>query len=86
MIPLYLLPAMLSLIIPWYKDEIEELLKSHTTDAQMVSIAQNENITFDEVIGHLQNISRKQELFDKFVKDLYERGVLDIDDYTLAFL
>lgn len=69
-----------------YKDEIEELLKSHTTDAQMVSIAQNDNITFDVVIGHLQDISRNQELFDKFVKNLYERGVLDIDDYTLAFL
>lgn len=70
-----------------FKDELDELLQSHTTDASMVSIAQKDNTeTFDTIIGQLQDISHNQEDFDKHVKELHKRGVLDIDDYTLAFL
>lgn len=70
-----------------YKGEIEEILNGHSSEAQMMSIALNDKkITFDMLISKLQDISHDQDSFDDFVKSLYHRGVLDIDDYTLAIL
>lgn len=73
-----------------FKDEIEEILKAHTSDSQMLSIALGEVadgcLTFDRLMGLLQDASHDQEIFDCFVKELHNRGVLDIDDYTLAIL
>lgn len=73
-----------------FKEEIEEILSGHTSDSQMLSIALSEvidgHLTFDMLIKNLQDISQDQEAFEKFVKELNQRGVLDIDDYTLAIL
>lgn len=73
-----------------FKDEIEEILNGHTFDSQMLSIALRNVadvcLTFDMLITKLQYISHYQEEFDKFVKELHSRGILDIDDYTLAIL
>ena len=73
-----------------YKSEIEEILSENTTDAQMLSIALRDVseglLTFDLLIQQLQDISHDQDAFNRFVQDLHKRGVLDIDDYTLAVL
>lgn len=73
-----------------FKDEIEEILNGHTSDSQMLSIALREAadgyLTFDMLIEQLQDVSHDQEKFDSFVKERHKRGVLDIDDYTLAIL
>lgn len=73
-----------------FKDEIKEILNAHTSDSQMLSIALREVadgcLTFDRLMGQLQDASHDQVIFDRFVKELHNRGVLDIDDYTLAIL
>ena len=70
-----------------YKKELDDLVKNNSYDAQMVSIAQQDTeVTFEEVIARLQEVSKEEKKFEMFVKDLYQHGVLDIDDYTLAFL
>ena len=73
-----------------FKDEIEEILNGHTSDSQMLSIAlrdmANGHLTFDMLMEQLQDASHDQDIFDHFVKELHSRGVLDIDDYTLAIL
>ena len=73
-----------------YKSEIEEILSRNTSDAQMLSIALSDVseglLTFDLLIQQLQDISHDQDAFNKFVQNLHKRGVLDIDDYTLAVL
>ncbi|MEE0083993.1 MAG: hypothetical protein UE068_07225 [Paludibacteraceae bacterium] len=73
-----------------YKSEIEEILSANTSESQMLSIALSENSegrhTFDLLIRQIQDISQDQKAFDEFVQVLHKRGVLDIDDYTIAVL
>lgn len=73
-----------------YKEEIKAILSAHTSDSQMLSIVLNEVdegcLNFDRLINNLQDVSKNQEAFDIFVKELHRRRVLDIDDYTLAIL
>lgn len=71
-----------------YKEEIDEIKQSYTMDAQMLNLAEKDKqaYCFDFLIDKIQDITRNQKDFDDFVKELYKRGVLEMDDYTLAIL
>lgn len=70
-----------------YQQELDDIMKSHDSDAQMLSLAKSDgSVSFDMLICKLQDIVKDQNRFDNFVKELYQRGVMDIDDFTLAIL
>ena len=70
-----------------YKDEIKKISEGYDTNTQMLKIALAENYDdFDKLMIKFQTAARDQELFNTFVKDLHQQGLLEIDDYTLAIL
>ena len=70
-----------------YADEIDEMLHTHSDNSNMVQVADTLNYNFEkDVIDAIANIVDKPLLFEAKMKELYGLGVLDIDDYTIAFL
>lgn len=70
-----------------YYNELCEERNAHTGNSQLLLNAEKMHIDFyNDVIMPLQKSSSDNATFESFVKDLYHRRVLDIDDYTLVFL
>lgn len=70
-----------------YNDEIESIIRSQSTDSQMIQIAAQ--IDFDfyrDIICQLEDSANIPDRFEHYVRDLHARGILDIDDYTIVFL
>lgn len=71
-----------------YHEEIDEILNSRSSDSPMVGLAASiDNLDFYiDVITKLENASKSEHDFSMLMKDLYSRGLIDIDDFTIAFL
>lgn len=68
-----------------YQDELNEELNSQKSNLQLS--AQGMKIDFyKDVIMPLQKGSASADLFEKHVKGLYANGLIDMDDFTIAFL
>lgn len=71
-----------------YHEEIEEILKSKSSDSYMVGLAATIDCFdfYTDVITKLEDVSESEEDFSLLMQELYSRGLVDIDDYTIAFL
>ena len=72
-----------------YKQELAAIAKSQSTYSTMIGIAKSiDEVNFYiDVIRKLENVvSSSEEDFARFIKELHERGLIEIDDYTLVFL
>lgn len=70
-----------------YLDELDEVLNTHSSNSNMLQIAESLNCDFEkDVIVSIANVVDKPLLFETKVRELHSLGVLDIDDYTIVFL
>ena len=71
-----------------HNQEISAIAKSQSTDSTMLGIAASiDRIDFyTDIILKLEDVVSSEEDFAKFMKELYKRGLIEIDDYTIVFL
>jgi hypothetical protein len=71
-----------------YKQEIAAIVRNQSIDSTMIGIATSiDNINFyTDIILKLEDVVSSEEDFAKFMKELYKRGLIEIDDYTIVFL
>lgn len=71
-----------------YNQDITAIAKSRSIDSTMIGIATSiDRIDFyTDIILKLEDAASSEEDFAKVMKDLYEGGLIEIDDYTIVFL
>jgi hypothetical protein len=70
-----------------YMDELEEERLSMTSNSQLLQTASELHFSFhDDVIKPLQKASSSEKDFSQWLHSLYNQGILDMDDFSLAFL
>lgn len=68
-----------------YSDELEEELRKHTGNSQLLLAAANKAIDFERyVMQRLQESLTSETQFFSLMKELYEKRVLDTDDYSMV--
>ena len=71
----------------FYSIEIEETLSTRTSNSNLLQAAECLNYDFEkDVINELAELTANPLFFMERMKELHNLGVLDIDDYTIAFL
>ena len=70
-----------------YYEELTEERNAQSGNSQLLMTAETMKIDFrNDVIQPLLNATVSEEAFAEYVKGLYAKGVLDIDDYSLVVL
>ncbi len=70
-----------------FLEELSVARNAGTEDSQLLKTAETMRFNFcEDVLMPLQRATVDQKTFSDFVQGLYKRGVLGIDDYTVAFL
>ncbi len=70
-----------------YRDELEEELKKHTANSQLLLAAENKDIDIGhDVMQRLQESLASDRQFTSLMKELHDQHVLDADDYSLVAL
>lgn len=69
-----------------YENELKEIISKQNPNSQLVSMALSQKVNFDDILNRLINSAKNKSDFDLFIHELYENGLIDIDDYTLVVL
>ncbi len=68
-----------------YQQELEEELTASTLNAQLLRMAQEESLDFEQgVLQPLLRSATSEHDFSHYLLSLYQKGVLDVDDCTLV--
>ena len=71
-----------------YHQEIETIANNQSSDSSMIGIATSIDRLdyYRDVILKLEDASSSEDDFSIFMKNLHNRGLVDIDDFTIVFL
>lgn len=70
-----------------FVEELSKELSSRTSNSNLLHVASTIDFDFEkDVLDTLSSLIDQPLLFEAKMKELYDQGVLDIDDYTIAFL
>jgi len=70
-----------------YVDELRELQDQRSSNSQLLRVAAARRCDFvEDVLVPLQRASVSVQEFEKYVRHLHAQGLLDMDDYTMAWL
>lgn len=67
-----------------YDGSIQEAMSCQTRNSQLIRIAKESNMKFDKCINKLLQASLRKDSFNKYMSQLYNQGVVALDDYTIS--
>lgn len=69
-----------------FAKEIDSIMRFHSKDAELLGLAMETNLSFESIVQKLEQAVTDQSCFDKFIKGIYDAGLIEIDDYSLVFV
>lgn len=70
-----------------FQDELEALIDGHGSDGQIVEMAKNMQMDFmEDVLQPLIRSAHSNKKFAHLIRIWYDLGLMELDDYTIAFL
>lgn len=69
-----------------YENELKEIISKQNSNSRFVSQAIDQVVNFDEVLNKLIFSAQNKKDFESLILELYQKGLIDTDDYTLVVL
>lgn len=82
----YILMMYMSSMPEKYEKELNDIIGKQNPNSHLVSMALTQTEKFDNVLEKLISSSDNPKCFEKYINNLYSKGLIDIDDYTFVVL